>query len=85
MHGLAIGCQSLFIDFHAAFGSVDREMMYKIMKHYGLTQKVVDVIRNSYEGFKCCVKADGEKGQMFDKKKLAFARAMYGRLFSLAL
>ena len=43
-----------FIDFSAAFDSVDREMMYKIMKHY--------------EGFKCCVKAEGEKGQMFDVK-----------------
>ena len=42
--------------------------MYKIMKHYGLPQKVVNVIRNSYEGFKCCVKTEGEKGQMFDVK-----------------
>ena len=41
-------------------------MMYKIMKHYGLPQEVVNVIRNSYEGFKCCVKSEGEKGQMFD-------------------
>ena len=57
-----------FIDFRAAFDSVDREMMYKIMKHYGLPQKVVNVIRNSYEGFKCCVKTEGEKGQMFDVK-----------------
>ena len=57
-----------FIDFRAAFYSVDREMMYKIMKHYGLPQKIVNVIRNSYEVFKCCVKAEGEKGQMFDVK-----------------
>ena len=57
-----------FIDFRAAFDSVDREMMYKLMKHYGLPQKVLNVIRNSYEGFKCCVMAEGEKGQMFDVK-----------------
>ena len=56
------------VDFCAAFDSVDRERMYKIMKHYGLPQKVVNVIRNSYEGFKCCVKTEGEKGQMFDVK-----------------
>ena len=42
-----------FIDFRAAFDLVDCEMMYKIMKHYGLPQKVVNVIRNSYKGFKC--------------------------------
>ena len=57
-----------FNDFRAAFDSVDREMMYKTMKHYGLPQKVLNVIRNSCEGFKCCVKAEGEKGQMFDVK-----------------
>ena len=68
MHGLPIGCQFCFIDFRAAFDLMDREMMYKIMKHYGLPQKVVNVIRNSYEGFKCCVKKEGEKGQMFDVK-----------------
>ena len=43
-------------------------MVYKIMKHYGLPQKVVNVIRDSYEGFKCCVKAEGQKGQIFDVK-----------------
>ena len=57
-----------FFDFRAASNSVDREMMYKIMKHYRFPQKVVNVIRNSYEGFKCCDKAEGEKGQMFDVK-----------------
>ena len=29
---------------------------------------MLNVIRNSYEGFKCRVKAEGEKGQMFDVK-----------------
>ena len=57
-----------FIDFRAAFDSVDREMTYKIMKLYGLPQKVVNFIRNSYEGFKCCVKAEGEKAEIFDAK-----------------
>ena len=57
-----------FIDIRSAFDSVDREMMYNTMKNYGLPQKVVNVIRNSYEGFKCCIKAEGEKGQMFDVK-----------------
>ena len=54
-----------FIDFRNEFDSVDREMMYKIMKHYGLPQKVVNVLRNSCEGFKCCVKAEGH---IFDVK-----------------
>ena len=36
------------------------------MKHYGLPQKVINIIRNSYDGFKCRVKAEGEKGRLFD-------------------
>ena len=40
--------------------------MYQIMKHYGLPQKVINIIRNSYDGFKCRVKAEGEKGRLFD-------------------
>ena len=55
-----------FIDFRAAFDSVDREQMYQIMKHYGLPQKVINIIRNSYDGFKCRVRAEGEKGRLFD-------------------
>ena len=55
-----------FIDFRAAFDSVDRDQMYQIMKHYGLPQKVINIIRNSYDGFKCRVKAEGEKGRLFD-------------------
>ena len=66
--GFQLDVSFCFIDFRAAFDSVDSEMMYKIIKHYWLPQKVVHVIRNSYEGFKCCVKAEGEKGQMFDVK-----------------
>ena len=57
-----------FIDCCSAFDLVEREMMCKITKHYGLPQKVVNVVCNSYKGFKCCVKAEGEKNQMFDVK-----------------
>ena len=63
---LQLDISFFFIDFSAAFDSVDRELMYKIMKRSGLPQKLVNVIRNSNEGFKCCIKAEGEKGQMFD-------------------
>ena len=68
MHGLQLDVSFCFFDFRAAFDSVDREMIYKIMKHYELAKKIVNVIRNSYEGLKCCVKAEGKKGQMFDEK-----------------
>ena len=50
----------------SSIDSVDREQMYQIMKHYGLPQKVINIIRNSYDGFKCRVKAEGEKGRLFD-------------------
>ena len=55
-----------FIHFRGAFNSVEREMISKIRKQYRLPKKVVNVISNSYEGFKCSIKSEGEKGQMFD-------------------
>ena len=42
--------------------------MYKIIKQYKLPQEVVNLIRNSYEGSKCCVKAQVGNSQMFDVK-----------------
>ena len=58
-----------FIDFRAALDSFggprddvqDNETLRA-------PTKVVNIIRNSYEGFKCCVKAEGENGQMLDVK-----------------
>ncbi|VDP81118.1 unnamed protein product [Schistosoma curassoni] len=39
-----------FIDHEKAFDSVDRTTLWKLLLHYGVPQKIVNIIRNSYDG-----------------------------------
>ena len=66
MHGLPTGCQFLFHWFPRCirFGGTRDD----VQDNETLRTPTKNVIRNSYEGFKCCVKAKGEKGHMFDVK-----------------
>ncbi|VDO96274.1 unnamed protein product, partial [Schistosoma margrebowiei] len=38
-----------FIDYEKAFDSVDRTTLWKLPRHYGVPQKIVNIIRNSYD------------------------------------
>ncbi len=49
-----------FIDFEKAFDSVDREALWKILRHYGIPVKLINLIRNSYEGMTCRVIHGGQ-------------------------
>ena len=44
-----------FIDYEKAFDSVDRETLWKLLRHYGVPEKVTNIIKNSYEGMICKV------------------------------
>ena len=44
-----------FIDFEKAFDSVDRNTLWKLLRHYGVPEKITALIRNSYEGMTCRV------------------------------
>ena len=37
-----------FVDFEKAFDSLDREVVWNLMAHYGIPQKFINIIRNSY-------------------------------------
>ncbi|VDP27294.1 unnamed protein product [Schistosoma mattheei] len=39
-----------FIDYEKAFDSVDRTTPWKLLRHYGVPQKIVNIIQNSYDG-----------------------------------
>ena len=39
-----------FVDYEKAFDSLDRETLWKLLRHYGVPAKIVSIIRNSYEG-----------------------------------
>ncbi|VDP48841.1 unnamed protein product [Schistosoma margrebowiei] len=36
-----------FIDYEKAFDSVDRTTLWKLLRHYSVSQKIVNIIRNS--------------------------------------
>nr|KAG5709693.1 hypothetical protein BaRGS_027718 [Batillaria attramentaria] len=51
---------STFVDFQKAFDSVDREVIWKLMSHYGFPPKFVNIIRQLYEDATCQVIHDGK-------------------------
>ena len=53
------GLYQVFVDFEKAFDSVDRDVIWQILWHYGVLEKIVNVIRCFYIGFECQVIHDG--------------------------
>ena len=48
-----------FIDFEKAFDSIDHQVVWEILKHYGIPQKIISIIQQLYDGFSCQVIHDG--------------------------
>ena len=57
-----------FIDFEKAFDSVDIDTLWKLLRHYGVSVKIVNIIRSSYEGLPCSVIHRGQPTEMFRAK-----------------
>ena len=55
-----------FIDFEKAFDSVDREMLWKLMGHYGIPPKFISIIKNTYRGMQCQVLHEGCVSEAFE-------------------
>ncbi|VDP46333.1 unnamed protein product [Schistosoma margrebowiei] len=49
-----------FIDYEKAFDSVDRRTLWKLLRHYGVPEKIVNIIPNSYDGPQCKVVHGGQ-------------------------
>ena len=45
----------LFVDFEKAFDSLDREDIWRILRHYGITDKIINMLKVQYQGFTCQV------------------------------
>nr|KAG5687084.1 hypothetical protein BaRGS_017102 [Batillaria attramentaria] len=56
---------STFVDFQKAFDSVDREVIWKLMSHYGFPPKFVNIIRQLYEDATCQIIHDGKLTEPF--------------------
>ncbi|VDO56830.1 unnamed protein product [Schistosoma margrebowiei] len=54
-----------FVDYEKAFDSVDRRTLWKILQHYGVPEKIVNIIRNSYNGLQCKVVHGGQLTDAF--------------------
>lgn len=54
-----------FIDFKKAFDSIDRRMMFAILLHYGIPEKIVKAIRVLYDNSTSRVYSDGQISEPF--------------------
>ncbi|VDO59450.1 unnamed protein product [Schistosoma margrebowiei] len=49
-----------FIDYEKAFDSVDGTTLWKLLRHYGVPQKIVNIIQNYYDGLNCKIVHEGQ-------------------------
>jgi hypothetical protein len=54
------------VDFEKAFDSLDREVLWRLMAHYGIPQKFTNLIRNSYNNMQCRVIHEGKLIESYD-------------------
>jgi hypothetical protein len=57
-----------FIDFRKAFDSVHRDSLWKILRHYGLPEKIVALIKVFYNRFECNILLDNTILEAFPVK-----------------
>ena len=57
-----------FVDFEKDFDSLDRDVLWNLMAHYGIPQKFINIIRNSYNNMQCRVIHEGKLTESFDVK-----------------
>jgi hypothetical protein len=55
----------LFVDFEKAFDSVDRCVMWRLLLKYGIPPKIVNLIRETYNGYECQVVHEGKLTEPF--------------------
>ena len=56
---------TVFVDFQKAFDSVDRDVIWRLMYHYGFPPKFVAIIQQLYEDATCQVIHDGKLTEPF--------------------
>ena len=56
------------MDFEKVFDSVHQESLWKIMKAYGIPQKIINMVRLLYEDVECAVMDEGKESTWFKVK-----------------
>jgi len=76
----------LFVDFKAAYDSVNRERLWKVMDQLGIPRKIIRMIRACLNGSNCKVKYVGEESEEFEVRTgLRQGDALLPALFNIAL
>ena len=57
-----------FVDYEKAFDSLDRDTLWKLLQHYGIPEKIITLIRNTYDGVTCKVTHAGRLTDSFQVK-----------------
>ena len=57
-----------FIDYEKAFDSVDRETLWKLLRHYGVPQKIISLIRCTYQEMSSRIAHAGQLSDSFEVK-----------------
>ena len=57
-----------FIDYEEAFDSVDRESMWKLLRHYGVPKKIISFIRCTFQDMSCRIAHAGQLSESFEVK-----------------
>ena len=55
-----------FVDFAKSFDSINRGVLWKLLGYYGVPEKITDLIRKSYEGFKAQIAHNGQLTEPFE-------------------
>ena len=59
---------AVFVDFLKAFDSVDQNVIWRLMHHYGFPPKFINIIQQMYEDATCQVIHEGELMETFSVK-----------------
>ncbi|VDP78880.1 unnamed protein product [Schistosoma curassoni] len=57
-----------FIDYEKEFDSVNRTTLWRLLRHYGVPQKIVNIIRNSCDELNCKIVHGGQLTDSFRVK-----------------
>ena len=55
-----------FVDYEKAFDSVDMEVLWKPLRHYGIPEKFIILIQNTYEKCNCRVSHKGVLSELIE-------------------
>ncbi|CAF3405297.1 unnamed protein product, partial [Rotaria socialis] len=55
-----------FIDIQKTYGSINRDLLWKICRQYGLTEKTVQMLKLVYKNTRAQVRINGELSEVFD-------------------